>query len=77
MILHKAMNLNFTITSSVAAISELIYINIYILLCPVFAPIGIYSIYKCTNGANFKTHPEIQLQMGFAPPPFNKDEGFI
>lgn len=47
-----------------------------VLLCPAFAPIGIYSIYKCINGSHLKIHPEIELAMGFFFP-FNKDEGFI
>lgn len=36
-----------------------------ILLCPVFAPTGIYPIYKCINGSHLKIHPEIELAMGF------------
>lgn len=40
-------------------------LRVHILLRPVFAPIGIYPIYKCINGSHLKIHPEMELAMGF------------
>lgn len=51
-------------------------LRVHILLRPVFAPIGIYPIYKCINGSHLKIHPEMELAMGFFFS-FNEDEDFI